>query len=202
MTIIRSGRPGSLTPRLTLVLRAHHQKHLERLRKPVDFDANTPYYPGIEEHALPAAGAAIGSVDLALGDKKGFSLIRPPGHHATATKAMGFCYLNSVAIAAHHALAIGCERVAIWDFDAHHGNGTESIVFGNNRIRFASVHQHPAYPGTGTVSREMSSIGQSHRKPVRKSMRRLFIGRLTVYSNSTGISSWSLPVSTLSWEIR
>jgi acetoin utilization deacetylase AcuC-like enzyme len=145
-----------IKPRLALeteVLRAHHPKHLERLRKPVDFDADTPYYPGIEEHARRAAGAAIGSVDLALGGRKGFALVRPPGHHATPTKAMGFCYLNSIAIAAHHALAIGCERVAIWDFDAHHGNGTEAIVFGNNRIRLASVHQHPAYPGTGTVSR-------------------------------------------------
>jgi acetoin utilization deacetylase AcuC-like enzyme len=145
-----------IKPRLALeneVLRAHHPKHLERLRKPVDFDADTPYYPGIEEHARRAAGAAIGSVDLALGGKKVFALFRPPGHHATPTKAMGFCYLNSIAIAAHHALAIGCERVAIWDFDAHHGNGTEAIVFGNDRIRFASVHQYPGYPGTGTVSR-------------------------------------------------
>jgi acetoin utilization deacetylase AcuC-like enzyme len=145
-----------IKPRLAIdneVLRAHHPKHLERLRKPVDFDGDTPFYPGIEEHARRAAGAAIGSVDLALGGRKGFSLFRPPGHHATPTKAMGFCYLNSIAIAAHHALAIGCERVAIWDFDAHHGNGTEAIVFGNDRIRFASVHQYPGYPGTGTVSR-------------------------------------------------
>jgi acetoin utilization deacetylase AcuC-like enzyme len=145
-----------IRPRLAIekeVLRAHHPKHLERLRKPADFDADTPYYPGIEEHARRAAGAAIGTVDLALGGRKGFSLFRPPGHHATPTKAMGFCYLNSIAIAAHHALAIGCERVAIWDFDAHHGNGTEAIVFGNDRIRFASVHQYPGYPGTGTVSR-------------------------------------------------
>src|SRR5258705_5763788 len=66
---------------------------------------------------------------------------------------MVFCYLNSIAIAAHHALALGCERVAIWDFDAHHGNGTEEIVFGNRRIRFASIHQYPGYPGTGTKSR-------------------------------------------------
>jgi acetoin utilization deacetylase AcuC-like enzyme len=135
------------------VLRAHHPKHLERLRKPVDFDADTPYYPGIEKHARRAAGAAIASVDLALGGGKGFALFRPPGHHATPTRAMGFCYLNSIAIAAYHALAIGCERVAIWDFDAHHGNGTEAIVFGHDRIRFASVHQYPGYPGTGTVSR-------------------------------------------------
>jgi acetoin utilization deacetylase AcuC-like enzyme len=145
-----------IKPRLATeneVLRAHHPNHLERLRKPVDFDADTPYYPGIEEHARRAAGAAIGSVDLALGGRKGFSLFRPPGHHATPARAMGFCYLNSIAIAAHHALTLGCERVAIWDFDAHHGNGTEAIVFGNDRIRFASVHQYPGYPGTGTVSR-------------------------------------------------
>jgi acetoin utilization deacetylase AcuC-like enzyme len=135
------------------VLRAHRPKHLERLRQPVDFDADTPYYPGIEEHARRAAGAAIGAVDLALRGEKALALMRPPGHHATSTKAMGFCYLNSIAIAAHYALAIGCERVAIWDFDAHHGNGTEEIVFGNRRIRFASIHQYPGYPGTGTVSR-------------------------------------------------
>lgn len=135
------------------VLRAHRPKHLERLLQPVDFDADTPYYTRIEEHARRAAGAAIGAVDLALRGEKAFALMRPPGHHATSTEAMGFCYLNSIAIAAHYALAIGCERVAIWDFDAHHGNGTEEIVLGNRRIRFASIHQYPGYPGTGTVSR-------------------------------------------------
>jgi acetoin utilization deacetylase AcuC-like enzyme len=134
-------------------LRAHSPNHLERLRQPIDFDADTPYYPGIEEHARRAAGAAIGSVDLALRGKKGFSLMRPPGHHATSTRAMGFCYLNSIAIAAYYALATGCERVGIWDFDAHHGNGTEEIVFGSNRIRYASIHQYPGYPGSGTASR-------------------------------------------------
>ena len=134
------------------ILRAHRREHLERLRREVDFDADTPYYPGIEEHARRAAGAAIDAVELALRGRESFSLMRPPGHHATSTQAMGFCYLNSVAIAAHYALAIGCERVAIWDFDAHHGNGTEEMVFANNRIRFASVHQYPGYPGTGVAS--------------------------------------------------
>jgi acetoin utilization deacetylase AcuC-like enzyme len=67
---------------------------------------------------------------------------------------MGFCYLNSVAIAALRALAGGCSRVAIWDFDAHHGNGTEAIVRGHQQIRFSSVHQYPGYPGTGTTSFE------------------------------------------------
>src|SRR5580704_11316848 len=122
-------------------------------KQPVDFDADTPYYPGIKAHALRAAGAAIESVDLALRGQKGFSLMRPPGHHAASNRAMGFCYLNSIAIAARHAIQVGCERVAIWDFDAHHGNGTEAIVFGDHRIRFASIHQSPCYPGTGTVSR-------------------------------------------------
>lgn len=134
------------------VLRVHHPKYLERLGQPVDFDSDTPYYPEIDTHARRAGGAAIGSVNLALSGKKGFSLMRPPGHHATPTRAMGFCYLNSIAIAATHALATGCERVAIWDFDAHHGNGTEAIVSGNNRIRFASVHQYPGYPDSGAVS--------------------------------------------------
>ncbi|MBV8176760.1 MAG: histone deacetylase [Verrucomicrobia bacterium] len=135
------------------ILRVHRPNHLERLRQPMDFDADTPYYPGIEDHARRSAGAALDAVDQALRGKKAFSLMRPPGHHATSTRAMGFCYLNSIAIAAHYALAIGCERVGIWDFDAHHGNGTEEIVFGNNRIRFASIHQYPGYPGSGTASR-------------------------------------------------
>jgi acetoin utilization deacetylase AcuC-like enzyme len=142
-------------PRLATVqevLRAHRAEHLDRLRQPIDFDADTPYYPAIDEHARRAAGAAIGVVDIALSGREGFSLMRPPGHHATPTEAMGFCYLNSIAIAAEYALAIGCERVAIWDFDAHHGNGTEEIVSGNRRIRFASVHEYPSYPGTGDSS--------------------------------------------------
>lgn len=144
-----------IRPRLATVdevLRAHRPEHLDRLRQPIDFDADTPFYQVIEEHARRAAGAAIGSVDLALRGRESFSLMRPPGHHATFGEAMGFCYLNSIAIAALYALATGCERVAIWDFDAHHGNGTEEIVSGHNRIRFTSVHQFPGYPGTGTSS--------------------------------------------------
>lgn len=144
-----------MKPRLATVeevLRVHRAEHLDRLRQPIDFDADTPYYPAIDEHARRAAGAAIAAVDIALSGREGFSLMRPPGHHATRTEAMGFCYLNSIAIAAEYALAIGCERVAIWDFDAHHGNGTEEIVCGNTRIRFTSVHQYPGYPGTGNSS--------------------------------------------------
>src|SRR6266403_1745925 len=81
-----------------------------------------------------------------------FSLMRPPGHHAMRDRAMGFCYFSNVAIAALDALETGAERVAIWDFDGHHGNGTEAIVAHNPRIQFASIHQFPAYPGTGAKS--------------------------------------------------
>jgi acetoin utilization deacetylase AcuC-like enzyme len=136
------------------ILRAHSTRHLQRLSQPEDFDADTPYHKGIEEHARRAAGGALLAVECALKGDKPFSLLRPPGHHATTDQAMGFCYLNSIAIAALRALATGCGRVAIWDFDAHHGNGTEAIVRGHQQIRFASVHQYPGYPGTGTTSFE------------------------------------------------
>src|SRR5207302_7473326 len=89
---------------------------------------------------------------VAVSGQHTFSLMRPPGHHATRDRAMGFCYLNNIAIAALAALGDGAERVGIWDFDAHHGNGTEAIVANNSRIRFASIHQFPAYPGTGAKS--------------------------------------------------
>jgi acetoin utilization deacetylase AcuC-like enzyme len=79
-------------------------------------------------------------------------LMRPPGHHATRNRAMGFCYFSNVGVAALDALESGSERVAIWDFDGHHGNGTEAIVAHNRRIQFASIHQFPAYPGTGARS--------------------------------------------------
>jgi len=88
----------------------------------------------------------------ALRGENALSLMRPPGHHATRDGAMGFCYFNNVAVAALEALESGAERIAIWDFDGHHGNGTEAIVAQNLRIHFASIHQFPAYPGTGAKS--------------------------------------------------
>lgn len=134
------------------LLRVHTPAHLRRLQQPRDFDGDTPYYDGIETHARRAVGGALLAVDEALQGRAAFSLFRPPGHHAMANRAMGFCYLNAVAIAARYALEKGCTRVAIWDFDAHHGNGTEAIVMNDDRIRFASVHQYPGYPGSGTKS--------------------------------------------------
>jgi acetoin utilization deacetylase AcuC-like enzyme len=136
-----------------MLLRAHSPAHIERIMKASeDFDLDTPVYPDIEKYAMKSAGAAIGAACAALSGERAFSLMRPPGHHATRNRAMGFCYFNNIAIAALDALENGAERVAIWDFDAHHGNGTEEIVARNPRIVFASIHQFPAYPGTGVNS--------------------------------------------------
>ena len=135
------------------LLRAHSRDHLTRVgTASKDFDADTPAYPKIYEHALRSAGAAIDAAQTALRGERAFSLMRPPGHHATRDRAMGFCYFNNIAVAALDALENGAHRVAIWDFDAHHGNGTEAIVAHYPQIAFASIHQFPAYPGTGTES--------------------------------------------------
>ena len=135
------------------LLRAHSREHINRVVKSQDdFDADTPFYPNIEAHARRSAGAAIEATRSALRGEAAFSLMRPPGHHATRDRAMGFCYFSNVAVAALDALENGAERIAIWDFDGHHGNGTEAIMVNNERIRFASIHQFPAYPGTGAKS--------------------------------------------------
>ena len=131
------------------ILRAHSPMHLVRLNEPEDFDADTPFFPKILEHARLSAGAALDALQSARAGETAFSLMRPPGHHATRTQAMGFCYLNNAAIAAFEALATGVRRIAIYDFDVHHGNGTEAILLNQDGIAFFSVHQFPNYPGTG-----------------------------------------------------
>jgi acetoin utilization deacetylase AcuC-like enzyme len=135
------------------LLRAHTAEHVRLVANPGgDFDGDTPAHHHIDKYARAAAGAAVAAAGRALSGEKSFSLMRPPGHHATRDRAMGFCYFNNIAVAALAALAQGAQRVAIWDFDAHHGNGTEDIVTGNERIVFASIHQYPGYPGTGVQS--------------------------------------------------
>ena len=135
------------------LLRAHSREHVEAVSNALGhFDLDTPFYPNIEVQARRSAGAAIDAMRSALRGEPAFSLMRPPGHHATRDRAMGFCYFSNVAVAALDALENNAARIVIWDFDGHHGNGTEAIVANNERIRFASIHQFPAYPGTGAKS--------------------------------------------------
>lgn len=137
-----------------ILLLAHTPAFLRRLTQPRDFDADTPYFPGIADHARRAVAAAVDAARHAIatrGREPVFSLMRPPGHHATGNQAMGFCYLNQIAVATVFAQReLGAGKVAVWDFDAHHGNGTEAILQGYSKVLFASVHQYPGYPGTGT----------------------------------------------------
>ncbi len=133
-----------------VLLRAHSPEHLARLQQPSDFDTDTPFFEHISDYARASVGAALDAMKAARAGETVFSLMRPPGHHATRTRAMGFCYLSNIAIAALEALATGCRRIAIYDFDVHHGNGTEAILLNRPGVSFFSIHQYPCYPGTGT----------------------------------------------------
>jgi acetoin utilization deacetylase AcuC-like enzyme len=134
------------------ILRAHTPEHIARLNVPEDFDADTAYHPGIADYAWRSVGAALEALKSARAGESVFSLMRPPGHHATQSRAMGFCYLNSNAIAVLEAAATGARRVAVYDFDVHHGNGTEAILLNKPGTAFFSIHQYPCYPGTGTAN--------------------------------------------------
>lgn len=134
------------------ILRAHSPEYVARLRIPQDFDADSAYFPGVEALARNAAGAGLLAADLSRQGETAFSLMRPPGHHATRDLVMGFCYLSNMAIAVLHALATGTKRVAVFDFDVHHGNGTEDILQNQPGTAFFSIHEYPCYPGTGAAN--------------------------------------------------
>ncbi len=153
---------------LEYVLRLHPQSYIDRIlsRLPetgnASMDPDTHLSPGSFKAALRAAGANVMAVEMVLAGEvqNAFCAIRPPGHHAETARAMGFCLLGNVAIGAMHALeAYGLERVAIIDFDVHHGNGTSELLWNEPRALFASTHQMPLYPGTGHPS-ERGAHGQ------------------------------------------
>lgn len=122
--------------------------------QPVWFDADTVTSERSIEASLRAAGAAVAAVDEVLhGSPRGFVVARPPGHHAERARAMGFCWFNTVAIAAQHAVAQGLQRIAIVDWDVHHGNGTQHLFEDRSDVFFASTHRWPGfYPGSGAPS--------------------------------------------------
>ncbi len=149
---------------LAQIGRAHSSRYVDELKEFLEqvqasgesrhLDPDTLACPGTWRAALRAAGAAVAATEAVFNGEveNAFCSVRPPGHHATRDATMGFCFFNNVAIAARHALdVLGLERVAIIDFDVHHGNGTEDIIAGDDRVLMASFFQHPLYPNSGAV---------------------------------------------------
>jgi len=127
----------------------------------VALDVDTFTSPSSIEVATLAAGAAIEAADHAIDrHEPAFALVRPPGHHAERDRAMGFCLYNNVAVAAAHALERGIHRVAVLDYDVHHGNGTQWIFYEDPRVLYVSIHQYPFYPGTGAASEVGRGAGE------------------------------------------
>jgi acetoin utilization deacetylase AcuC-like enzyme len=155
---VREARPATTED----IARVHTARHIDFIHDqsvagPSWIDGDTVVSPGTWEVAMRASGAALVAVDaVAAPGRSGpdpdslFALIRPPGHHATADRAMGFCMFNHAAVAARYAQdVLGIERVAILDWDVHHGNGTQDIFEADPSVLFVSMHQWPLYPGTG-----------------------------------------------------
>jgi acetoin utilization deacetylase AcuC-like enzyme len=152
-----------------LLARVHDLRYIAGIREFAAqgggwLDADTPVGPHSVEVAALAAGAGVAAVEATLVGRaqRGFVLARPPGHHATPTRGMGFCLFNTIAVAAAHALARGLDRVLIVDWDVHHGNGTQDAFYESDKVLFCSVHQWPLYPGTGAASERGAGNGAGY----------------------------------------
>jgi len=158
---------GSVPADPQTILRVHSQSHLDRIETTSRhgggrLDPDTVMSPESANVARRAAGTAVDAVDTVLGEsgRQAVCLVRPPGHHALADRAMGFCLFNNIAIAAAHARAAhGLDRVLIVDWDVHHGNGTQDIFYEDGQVYFFSVHRWPFYPGTGDVGETGAGAG-------------------------------------------
>jgi acetoin utilization deacetylase AcuC-like enzyme len=148
--------------------RVHTARYVETLGraagKLTQWDEDTFSGPKSVDVAFAAAGGAVELVDALLAKRasRGVALLRPPGHHARPDGAMGFCFLNNVAVAAAHARARGVERVLVLDFDVHHGNGTQEMFYATPEVLFVSLHQYPFYPGTGAADETGSGDGRGY----------------------------------------
>lgn len=147
------------------IARVHPARYLQEIEALCDqgggrLDADTVTSASSSLVMRLAAGAAAEAVERALAGQPTFALVRPPGHHALADRAMGFCLLNNAAIAARHAQQLGMRRVAIVDWDVHHGNGTEALFWQDPEILYLSTHQDGSYPGTGPIEAVGDGAGQ------------------------------------------
>jgi acetoin utilization deacetylase AcuC-like enzyme len=152
-------------------------------------DGDTFMGPRSWESVVASAGVALAAVEQGLKHGRAFAITRPPGHHALAERAMGFCFLNNVVLAARHAQALGCARVLIVDWDVHHGNGTQALVERDASIRFVSMHQHPWYPGTGAA--EERGVGNIFNMPRPGGLPRVVYVRDLLAGVDAALADWT-----------
>ncbi|MBI4019772.1 MAG: histone deacetylase [Candidatus Aenigmarchaeota archaeon] len=194
------------------VLLVHTRGLLESVRKGTAelFDGETPNLPGIFDMALLSAGSASGAAKLALKKEKAFSLMRPPGHHAGRAFLGGFCYFNNMAIAIQKSLS-KADKAAIIDIDVHHGNGSQDIVLGNNKVLYVSLHQSPLYPGTGLIPEKnclnyplpAGTVEQEYLKVLGKALEQVKKFSPDLIGVSAGFDTYKLcPIAGLSLEIK